>query len=98
MERSTRLSILEHALEDTVERLRDLPPSADAERLRALARQYAMEVELWREHPPGDEKREALLRSVLDLSVSVVRAGGASQRPPPSDEPDDEDFPRAVEE
>ena len=74
------MSILEHAVTDVVERLRELPATSDTEELRALARQYEMEIELWREHPPDREKREQLLRSVLDLSVEVIRVSGGSAR------------------
>ena len=98
VERSIRLSILEHAFADVAERLRELPPSRDAEALRSLARQYESELSLWKEHPPEESKRVALLKHVLDLNVQIIRAGG-----PPSTSIDeeaagdsDDDFPKFV--
>lgn len=95
MERSTRLSILEHALADVVDRLAELPVTQDISKLRELARQYEVEVDLWREHPPDEGQRNALLKRVLDLNVEVIRAGAPASRPFGED-PDDEDFPKKV--
>lgn len=81
MERSTRLSILEHALTDVVERLGELPQSDEAAALRARARLYETEVALWEESPPEEETRVALLKCVLDLNVEVIRLGGSSSPP-----------------
>jgi hypothetical protein len=100
VERSTRLSILEHALADVAERLEELPPSQDADALRALARQYETERALWEEHPPDEETRAAVLESVLELSVRVIKAPGATPRPPPEQDPDEDpgedDFPKVL--
>ena len=90
MERSTRLSILEHALTDTVERLAELPPSADIDRMRALASEYELQVERWPEAPPDEATRIALLKKVLDLGVAVIQAGGGSKRPDPPDSEEEE--------
>jgi len=92
VEQSTRLSILEHALADVVERLGELPPSKDADSLRALAAQYETEMGRWEQNPPDEDRRQALLRSVLDLNVDVIRAGGKRSTMPDEDEAD-EDFP-----
>jgi hypothetical protein len=95
VEQTTRFSIVEHALADVVERLNELPQSGDAEKLRALAREYETQMDRWREQAPGEEQRAALLKGVLDLSVQVIRAGSRSQ-PPPPESPEDDEFPKAV--
>jgi hypothetical protein len=94
VEQTTRFSIVEHALADVVERLSDLPPTGDADKLRALAREYETQMDRWREQAPGEEQRAALLKGVLELSVRVIRASGRSE-PPPDVEQDDE-FPKAL--
>jgi hypothetical protein len=101
VERSTRLSILEHALADVVERLRELPPSRDAESLQQLARHYEGELSQWAESPPDEAKRSSLLKAVLDLNVEVIRAGGGSARGLDGDDGDgdgdgDDDYPKPV--
>ena len=98
VDRSTRLSILEHALADVIERLAEVPPNRDVEKLRALASQYETEVSRWEEHPPEESKRAALLKSVLDLNVAVIRAGAraSSSDMGTAGEPDDEDFPKPI--
>jgi hypothetical protein len=98
VERSTRLSILEHALADVVERLRELPPSRDAESLHQLARHYEGELSRWVDDPPDEEKRSSLLKAVLDLNVEVMRAGGSSSRAGSEDSDDDgeEAYPRPL--
>jgi len=93
VERSTRLSIVEHALSDVVERLADLPRSADP--LRLIAQRYAEQIGSWETNPPDEASRVALLKRVLDLNVEVMRAGGTTIPPPPSDD-DDDDFPKPV--
>src|SRR5688572_17396952 len=89
VERSTRYSIVAHALADVVERLTELEPTDEIAALRARARQFETEMVLWEEHPPEESTRVELLTRVLDLNVEVIRAGGI--RPPPNDdaEPDD---------
>lgn len=89
MEQSTRRSIVEYALADVEERLEELPATGDAESLRALARQYASEMERWEKHPPDESRRVALLKSVLDLNVDVIRAG--AQTPKADDDAGDAD-------
>jgi hypothetical protein len=97
VERSTRLSILEHALADVVERLAELPPSGDADKLRALAHQYEAELERWEKDPPAEARRAELLKSVLDLSVEVIRSGGrTSARPESESDASDDDYPKAL--
>jgi hypothetical protein len=96
VERSTRLSIVEHAIEDVRERLADVPPSKDREKLEALVRQYGMEVELWQEHPPDEQTRGALLKNVLDLSVRVIEAGGPARRAKAEEPDSDDDYPKPL--
>ncbi len=94
MEKSTRLSIVEHALADAIDRLDGLPVTQDAERLRTLALQYQIELDRWRAQPPNDAERESLLKAVLDLDVALIRAGAApSDRP---DDDDDDDYPKPL--
>jgi len=76
---STRLSILEHALAEILERLDGLPASRDTEALRVLARQYESEVASWQREPPDEAARSKLLKRVLDLNVLVIRTGGAKR-------------------
>lgn len=95
-ERTTRFSIVEHALADVVERLSELPPSRDSEKLRALAREYETQMDQWRQQPPDEEQRAELLKNVLDLSVEVIKAGGRTHPPPPAEDVDDEEYPKAV--
>lgn len=76
MKLSTRLSILEHALGDVLERLRELPSTTELDALRRRAKQYERAMDEWRAHPPDEEQRAALLKSVLDLNVEVMRIAG----------------------
>ena len=98
MERSTRLSIVEHALTDVTERLEELPPRDDTNALRRLAQQYAGELERWRETPPEEARRTELLKSVLDLNMEVMRAGGRPHGSAAShdDSDADDDSPRPL--
>jgi hypothetical protein len=96
VEHSTRLSIVEFALADVVERLDELPPNKDAETLRELAEQYSSEMASWEEHPPEESKRVALLKSVLDLNVQVIRAGGRAAKDEQTDVDGDDDFPKPL--
>ena len=92
-ERSTRFSIVEHALGDVVERLRELEPSDETDDLRAQAHQLEAAVLLWETNPPDEPTRVALLKRVLDLNIDIMRAGGgrgttdADELAPESDYP-----------
>ena len=88
VERSTRFSIVEHALADVDERLEELAPGPETERLRALARALGVETALWEAHPPDEPTRVALLTRVLDLNIEIIRAGGGA----PSVELSEDDF------
>jgi hypothetical protein len=94
MERSTRLSILEHALSDVVERLAEMPPTRDTDAMRELAARYEKELERWRESPPDETSRSTLLKSVLDLDVQVIRAG--TRRRTVDNDNDDAEYPREL--
>lgn len=87
MERTIRLSIVEQALADVVERLSDLPPSRDADDLRKLAKEYETQMAGGGYEQLDEQQRAAFLKGVLDLNVEVMRAGG-DQSPPDSEEED----------
>jgi hypothetical protein len=97
VEESTRISIVEHALHDTLERLAELPRRADVEHLRALAKDYERQVRAWGLKPPDEQTRVSLLKKVLDLNVAVIRAGGERAGAAPRDpDAEVEEFPRPV--
>jgi len=98
IERSTRLSIVEHSLADVQARLDDLGDSPEARNLVSQALDYEAIVSTWLENPPNEETRQALLRKVLDLNVAVIRLAGESGVLRGSEpEPEEEDFPRPVD-
>jgi hypothetical protein len=70
--RSTRLSIVEQALVDTLERLRDLPGGPRVRELRAKAEVYERALRAWTTRPPSEEARAALLKLVLELNVEAI--------------------------
>jgi hypothetical protein len=77
---STRLAIVEQALVDTVERLRDIAPSPRVRELRAKAEGYERALRAWVSRPPTEEQRHALLRLVLELNVEVIALGRTSPK------------------
>jgi hypothetical protein len=70
--RSTRLNIVEQALIDTLERLRDLPGGPRVRELRAKAEVYERALRAWTTRPPTEEARAALLKLVLELNVEAI--------------------------
>jgi hypothetical protein len=70
--RSTRLAIVEQALIDTLERLRDLPVGPRVRELRAKAEVYERALRAWTTRPPTEEARAALLKLVLELNVEAI--------------------------
>jgi hypothetical protein len=72
---STRLAIVEKSLADTLERLRELPPSAKTRELRAKAEGFERALHAWSVRPPTEEQRSTLLKLVLDLNVEVMAVG-----------------------
>jgi hypothetical protein len=77
---STRLAIVEQALIDTLERLRDIAPSPRVRELRAKAEGYDRALRAWVTRPPTEEQRAALLKLVLELNVEVIALGRATQK------------------
>jgi hypothetical protein len=96
VERSTRFSIVEHALGDVAERLRELEPSPATDDLRAQAHQLEAAVLLWEEHPPDEPTRIALLKRVLDLNIDIMRAGGERAKTSSEELDPDDDYPKIV--
>ncbi len=70
--RSTRLNIVDQAIVDTLERLRELPVSPRVRELRAKAEVYERALRAWSTRPPTEEARAALLKLVLELNVEAI--------------------------
>jgi hypothetical protein len=70
--RSTRLAIVDQAIVDTLERLRELPVSPRVRELRAKAEVYERALRAWTTRPPTEEARAALLKLVLELNVQAI--------------------------
>lgn len=77
MPESTRMNIVRQALDDILERLSDLAPTARVRELRTKAMAYDRTVRAWESRPPTEQERSAMLRSVIDLNVDVIAAGKA---------------------
>ncbi|MGD0675522.1 MAG: hypothetical protein ABSC94_08895 [Polyangiaceae bacterium] len=77
---STRLAIVEQAIVDTVERLRDISPSPRVRELRTKAEGYERALRAWVTRPPTEEQRAALLKLVLELNVEVISLGRSSSK------------------
>lgn len=69
---STRLAIVDKAIIDTLERLRDMPPGPRVRELRTKAEVYERALRSWTTRPPTEEARAALLKLVLELNVEVI--------------------------
>ena len=72
---STRLAIVEASLNDTMERLNELPPGPKVRELRTRAEGFQRALRTWAMKPPTEEQRAALLRLVLELNVEVMALG-----------------------
>ncbi len=72
---STRLAIVEQSLDDTIERLNELPPGPRVRELRTKAEGFQRALRTWSVSPPTEEQRAALLKLVLDLNVEVMALG-----------------------
>jgi hypothetical protein len=72
---STRLAIVEAALNDTIERLNELPPGPKVREMRTKAEGFQRALRSWAMKPPTEEQRAALLRLVLELNVEVMALG-----------------------
>lgn len=77
---STRLAIVEQSLNDTIERLNELPPGPRVRELRAKAEGFQRALRTWSVSPPTEEQRAALLKLVLDLNVEVMALGRSTTR------------------
>ena len=78
---STRLAIVEQSLNDTLERLNELPPGPRVRELRAKAEGFQRALRTWTVSPPTEEQRAALLKLVLDLNVEVMALGRGAPNP-----------------
>ena len=74
MSKSTRISIVERALLEALERIGDLDPSPETSALRAKALTCERTVRGWSQTPPTEEQRAAMLKAVLELNVEVMQA------------------------
>jgi len=75
--KSTRLSIVEQAVADILERLADMKPEEAAStvkirELRTKALAYERTVKGWLAHPPSEAQRSAMLKLVLELNMQVM--------------------------
>lgn len=73
--RSTRLEIVKHAINDVLERLNEQPASPTIRELRTRALAYRNTVERWEIVLPSEESRAALVSSVIELNLEVMRLG-----------------------
>jgi hypothetical protein len=83
--KSTRLSIVEQAVADILERLSDMKPEEASStvklrefRTKALA--YERTVKGWLAHPPSEAQRSAMLKLVLELNMQVMEFARGPQR------------------
>ena len=76
--KSTRLSIVEHAIADVLLRLAEFPKTPRVRELRARAESYARAARGWAVTPPSEEQRTAMMKLVIDLSVVVMSEGRCS--------------------
>jgi hypothetical protein len=72
---STRLAIVEQSLNDTLERLNELPAGPRVRELRTKAEGFQRALRAWAMRPPTEEQRAALLRLVLELNLEVMALG-----------------------
>ena len=71
---SVRLSIVDQALSDIVERLAELPLTPRVRELRIRATAFEKRVSAWEKTPPSEEERSEVMKCVLELSVEVMEA------------------------
>ena len=75
---SIRLDIVRTALADIVERLAEMPATADVRELRMQAASFSRVVREWDARPPSEEQRAEMTKSVIDLNVKVMALGRTS--------------------
>jgi len=73
--RSTRLNIVDQSLADTLERLREMPPSPRVRELRVKAEGFQRVVAAWSAKPPSEMQRNELLKLALELNVETMALG-----------------------
>ncbi len=78
---SIRLDIVRTALTDIVERLAELPATAEVRELRMQAASFSRVVREWDARPPNEAQREEMTKSVIDLNVRVMAIGRKSDPP-----------------
>jgi hypothetical protein len=99
MDLSTRVSIVEHSLDDIQARLAELPDSPITRELVARALEFEQIIASWAVVPPMEEERQEVLRRILDLNVDIIHFAAEKGRYAPTATPleeADEDFPRSV--
>jgi hypothetical protein len=70
----TRRTILtSDSIESVLRRITNLPPSREAEELRAKAVGYLDTVTAWKQERPSVEERGRLMKEVLGLYVAVTK-------------------------
>jgi hypothetical protein len=69
---SPSLSIAKDALEGLVRRLSALSGSGRVRLLTERAKRELAEVDAWKLSPPGSERRDALMRRILQLHFDIV--------------------------
>jgi hypothetical protein len=72
---STRLSIVKQSLDDSLERLRELPATPRVRELRTKAQAYERAVQAWNLRPPSEEQRSTMVKLVLELNLEVMALG-----------------------
>jgi hypothetical protein len=70
----TRRTILTRdSIDSVLRRIASLPPSPEAEELRAKATEYLNTVTAWQQQKPSLQERERLMKQVLGLFVTVTK-------------------------
>jgi hypothetical protein len=95
---STRVSIVEHSLDDIHARLAELPDGPITRELIARAHEFERIITSWTVIPPMEDERQEVLRQVLDLNVDIIHFAAEKGKfaPALATEEVDEEFPRAV--
>ena len=75
--KSTRFEIVKQSLHDSLERLRELAPTARVRELKTKAQTYERATRQWAIHPPTEEQRSAMVKLVLELQMEVMALGKA---------------------
>ncbi len=75
---STRLAIIQHALDDAEARLAEVPTSAATRAIRVRLQGYRRALDRWQTTPPAETQREALLKAVLEMELEVMKLARAA--------------------